>query len=669
MLSAKDLPRVSLPCEADPWRFVALALRDSNSFSRLASLSVTEYGARVTRLGVRSLRPAAFLGDGAFGCVWRAESIAPDMLPAGLPLHAVLAVKQLSQHWLLDGRQAHRAIREVRALTRLSDHPFVVPLAGVDADSEYVYVVMPAAQGGTLAHLIEEYRSTQAIDRCYGGIPVEAARFYTACLLEALRHCHSRGVAYRDVKADNVLLRSGAEPWWPSAHAAESQTTGATSGAATGPVGTCPQTSVPHSGSYARYPVMCDFMFALGGFGPTDSSCHRPSHAGDSADPVSDAATLQQAREMAQTVRDGEARPCCECECCFGSLLPGHGRRSRRACQGGHRFHDLASTAIHAALSLVAEHDDVSSPKGGASGSGPGGCPAERASDPPAVPSDPPQHRRARASSVVGTHSHMPPEVMHRLWQPDTGARESDGSGPGCEAGAAARMGPREASAGELQPGPASERSTSAAGHGYDPFAADVWSLGCLVYHLLTGALPWGDDGWQGAPGPGADRQHRLTWPDPRLASDHPQAVAFVTACLSPDPAGRPSIASLIRGHAWVAGVDWSALVRGEVPVPLPEPVAGGASLPPATAGDESLSRRSPKALPARFGIATDLHHHSFHEPSRQGASAGGADDGDDYPRTARSRNSRASAASAGGDSCVELQAPIFEEFAPPFRR
>jgi len=60
-------------------------------------------------------------------------------------------------------------------------------------------LVMPAVLGGELFHLLEEY----------GRMEEPAVVFYTACLTLALEHLHSHGIAYRDLKSENVLLTGG----------------------------------------------------------------------------------------------------------------------------------------------------------------------------------------------------------------------------------------------------------------------------------------------------------------------------------------------------------------------------------------------------------------------------------------------------------------------------
>ena len=88
-----------------------------------------------------------------------------------------------------------RAEREVFRLAADSEHPFLVQAHAVFQDEQRVYFVMEFIGGGDLMFHIQSS-------------PFGAAdcRFFAAQVLLVLEFLHARGVLYRDLKLDNILL-------------------------------------------------------------------------------------------------------------------------------------------------------------------------------------------------------------------------------------------------------------------------------------------------------------------------------------------------------------------------------------------------------------------------------------------------------------------------------
>ncbi|XP_037634372.1 cGMP-dependent protein kinase 1 isoform X1 [Sebastes umbrosus] len=63
-------------------------------------------------------------------------------------------------------------------------------------DAECLYILTEACLGGDLCGLLKD---KGCLDEC-------SSKFYTACVVEALTFLHCRGVIYRDVKPENVVL-------------------------------------------------------------------------------------------------------------------------------------------------------------------------------------------------------------------------------------------------------------------------------------------------------------------------------------------------------------------------------------------------------------------------------------------------------------------------------
>jgi len=77
------------------------------------------------------------------------------------------------------------------------DTPFVVRLLATYSGREHVYFLLEAALGGELFTTYERLK-------LYGS--ETHARFYVACVTEALTHLHGKNVIYRDLKPENLLL-------------------------------------------------------------------------------------------------------------------------------------------------------------------------------------------------------------------------------------------------------------------------------------------------------------------------------------------------------------------------------------------------------------------------------------------------------------------------------
>jgi len=108
------------------------------------------------------------------------------------------AVKQVRKGRLaaLPRKSAMRVFTEKEALGDCK-HPFITRLYGTFQDPTSLYFCMELMSGGDLFGLLDIFPN---------GVREDHARFYTATVSLALRHIHSRGYVYRDVKLENVLI-------------------------------------------------------------------------------------------------------------------------------------------------------------------------------------------------------------------------------------------------------------------------------------------------------------------------------------------------------------------------------------------------------------------------------------------------------------------------------
>ncbi|PKA57399.1 CBL-interacting protein kinase 7 [Apostasia shenzhenica] len=129
------------------------------------------------------------LGRGTFAKVYEARSLADG---------SAVAVKILDKPELVAGGLAHRILREVSAMRRLSDHPHILKLHEVLATRSKIFLVMELAPCGDLLSHVARRRRRR--------LPEPTASRYLHQLISALRFSHAHGVAHRDVKPQNLLL-------------------------------------------------------------------------------------------------------------------------------------------------------------------------------------------------------------------------------------------------------------------------------------------------------------------------------------------------------------------------------------------------------------------------------------------------------------------------------
>jgi len=138
-------------------------------------------------------RIEALIGEGAFGKVYLAYQ---------LDLDRRVALKTLKKQFLADKSFVKRFYREARAVSRL-EHPSIVKIFdfGTDPEHELPFLVMEYLEGGTLrAHL-----------DTHGALPEAEACELLADVARGLVEAHRRGVIHRDLKPDNIWLRTLAD--------------------------------------------------------------------------------------------------------------------------------------------------------------------------------------------------------------------------------------------------------------------------------------------------------------------------------------------------------------------------------------------------------------------------------------------------------------------------
>ena len=129
------------------------------------------------------------LGKGSFGKVVLVQK------RKGKERGGLYAMKILRKTYLVKRRQIERTKTERKVLA-LVDHPFIMKLHFAFQSDDKLYLVLDYCPGGELFFHLSRYRR----------FPERVAKFYAAELLLALGHLHKKGIIYRDLKPENVLL-------------------------------------------------------------------------------------------------------------------------------------------------------------------------------------------------------------------------------------------------------------------------------------------------------------------------------------------------------------------------------------------------------------------------------------------------------------------------------
>ncbi|KAM6954618.1 cGMP-dependent protein kinase 1 [Aplochiton taeniatus] len=129
---------------------------------------------------------AVTLGVGGFGRVELATTLHHGKY---------FAVKRVSKQHIVAKRQEEHVLFEKRILKAIQSD-FIVRLHAAFKDTRYIYMVMEFCGGGEIWTKLKEV----------GRFDEPIAVFCTACVVEAYAYLHKKGIMYRDLKPENLML-------------------------------------------------------------------------------------------------------------------------------------------------------------------------------------------------------------------------------------------------------------------------------------------------------------------------------------------------------------------------------------------------------------------------------------------------------------------------------
>ena len=142
----------------------------------------------VPKVGLEDFDLVRLVGKGAFGKVWQVRRKGTG---------EVFAMKVLDKKMVVEQNLVEHTVFE-RDVMLSCNNPFIINLYYAFQTDESLHFILDFVGGGSLFTVLR--------DHPYGYFTGDQARFYAAEILLGIEELHRNGIAYRDLKLENVLL-------------------------------------------------------------------------------------------------------------------------------------------------------------------------------------------------------------------------------------------------------------------------------------------------------------------------------------------------------------------------------------------------------------------------------------------------------------------------------
>jgi len=152
------------------------------------SPQTTKDSPKKERVGIEDFELLTVIGEGSFGKVLRVRKNNDGK---------IYAMKVLDKNMIIQRNELEHTRSEKSILQQL-DCPFLVKLHYTFQTSSKLYFILDYVNGGELFFHLQNQKKFDG----------ERVRFYCAEIILGLKYLHEKGILYRDLKPENVLLTS-----------------------------------------------------------------------------------------------------------------------------------------------------------------------------------------------------------------------------------------------------------------------------------------------------------------------------------------------------------------------------------------------------------------------------------------------------------------------------